>query len=99
MFRTISFTERLKLQVRAEAINAFNCANFGNPGVNISDAISDAGTFGIISSTDGAAHVLRLGLRTSYEALLCSVAQIPWATPLFQIGAWLYSRGALSRIP
>ena len=31
IFRTLTFSERFKLQLRAEALNALNHPNFGNP--------------------------------------------------------------------
>ena len=35
LFRTISVTERVKMQLRAEALNALNHPNFANPGAQI----------------------------------------------------------------
>ena len=62
LFRTIDI-DRVKLQFRFEAINAFNHANFANPGGDI----SNAGTFGFITSTTGTGERnLRLGLRVSF---------------------------------
>jgi hypothetical protein len=48
LFRTLDIG-RLKLQVRAEALNVLNHWNFANPGGDI----SNAGTFGFITSTTG----------------------------------------------
>lgn len=62
IFRTISFTERFKLQLRAEALNALNHPNFGNPQANANDA-----NFGFITSTVGqAARQWRFGARFSF---------------------------------
>jgi hypothetical protein len=49
LFRDISVREGQILQIRAEAFNAFNHANFANPGSNAS-----SGTFGVITSTSTA---------------------------------------------
>jgi hypothetical protein len=64
LFRTFDLPKTVRLQLRIEALNAFNHPNFANPGNNI----SDAGTFGFITSTTGAygERNLRLGIRMSF---------------------------------
>jgi hypothetical protein len=63
VFRTISVTERIRIQFRAEALNALNHPNFSNPGTDI----SNAGTFGFITSTTGVGERnFRLGTRVSF---------------------------------
>jgi hypothetical protein len=49
LFRTISVTEHVKMQLRAEALNVLNHPNFANPGGDISTAAS----FGYITQTNG----------------------------------------------
>jgi hypothetical protein len=63
LFRTVSITERVKLQFRAEFLNALNHPNFANPGSDI----SNAGAFGYITSTVGTGERnIRLGGRLSF---------------------------------
>lgn len=63
LFRTVSMTERFRLQFRAEFLNALNHPNFSNPGADI----SSAGTFGFITSTTGVGERnIRLGARLSF---------------------------------
>ncbi|HKV38561.1 MAG TPA: TonB-dependent receptor [Blastocatellia bacterium] len=63
LYRTLTLTERFRLQFRADALNALNHPNFANPG----NDISNAGTFGIISSTTGVGERdFRFGVRLSF---------------------------------
>jgi hypothetical protein len=60
VFRTFDLAERLNLQLRFEALNALNHANFANPGSDI----SNAGAFGYVTSTTGVGERnLRFGVR------------------------------------
>lgn len=63
IYRTFSFSESVKLQLRAEALNATNHANFANPQADINNA-----TFGFITSTYGPnqSRQWRFGLRLSF---------------------------------
>jgi hypothetical protein len=49
LFRTISLTEHVKLQLRGEALNVLNHPNFSNPGADVSSSAS----FGYITQTVG----------------------------------------------
>jgi hypothetical protein len=63
LFRSIPFASRVRLQLRLEALNLLNHANFANPGGDI----SNAGTFGIITATTGTGERnLRFGARVSF---------------------------------
>jgi hypothetical protein len=60
MFKNIPVNERLRLQFRVEAFNAFNTVNFGQPGTGLGGA-----AFGVISSA-GAARIVQLALKISF---------------------------------
>jgi hypothetical protein len=63
VFRTFSVSERVKFQLRAEALNATNHANFANPQSDINNA-----SFGFITSTTGPnqSRQWRFGARLSF---------------------------------
>ena len=63
LFRSFPLRESLSLQLRLEALNAFNHPNYANPNVNI----SDPSTFGFITATTGTAQrTMRLAARLSF---------------------------------
>ncbi|HYW70472.1 MAG TPA: hypothetical protein VE961_05530, partial [Pyrinomonadaceae bacterium] len=63
LYRTFTFTERFKFQLRGEALNALNHANFSNPASNQ----SSAGAFGYITSTTGqGSRIFRFGARLEF---------------------------------
>ncbi len=63
IYRTFSISESVKFQLRAEALNATNHANFSNPTNDVSNA-----SFGYITSTYGPnqSRQWRLGARLSF---------------------------------
>jgi hypothetical protein len=63
IFRTFSLSERVRLQLRAEALNATNHANFNLPDTNVNST-----TFGFITSTFGPnqQRQWRFGARVSF---------------------------------
>ena len=63
IYRTFSISEKVKFQLRAEALNATNHANFNLPDANVNST-----TFGYITSTYGAnqSRQWRFGARLSF---------------------------------
>jgi hypothetical protein len=63
IYRTFTFSENVKLQFRAEALNATNHANFANPQADINNA-----SFGFITATTGPnqSRQWRFGMRLSF---------------------------------
>jgi hypothetical protein len=63
IYRTFLITERVRFQVRAEALNATNHANFANPSSDINSS-----TFGFITGTIGPnqSRQWRFGTRLSF---------------------------------
>lgn len=61
LFKNFRITERLKLQYRAEAFNAFNTVNFGNPGGVVGTA-----NFGRITGTQNAQRSIQMGLKLNF---------------------------------
>lgn len=62
LFRNVSITERLGLQIRGEAFNATNTPRFDNPAANV----STTSTFGSITSAGQGGRVIRLALRLTF---------------------------------
>jgi hypothetical protein len=58
LFKDFGITERLKLQFRAEALNAFNTPRFGGPNTSVTSS-----TFGVITSQANAPRQVQLGLK------------------------------------
>lgn len=63
LFRTVALPGSAEMQFRFEMLNALNHPNYSNPGNNV----SDAGTFGFITSTTGIGERnIRLGFRVTF---------------------------------
>src|SRR5438067_7540650 len=63
--RDFSLTERIKLRFRAEATNAFNHVNLGQPGNSVPAAGSTSASFGVITSAS-AMRKMQFGLRLTF---------------------------------
>ncbi len=61
IFKNFRLSERLRLQFRAEAFNAFNVTNFGNPGGTVGTA-----NFGRITGTASPQRSIQLGLKLNF---------------------------------
>jgi len=73
--KTFSVGERVKVQFRAEALNAFNTPEFSNPGLtfgatqatlSVAPSLSESAATGKITATAGFARTLQLGGRISF---------------------------------
>ena len=60
--RHINFSQRLAATLRWDIFNVFNTVNFGLPNRNI----SDAATFGTISSLSGDPRIMQLAVRFTF---------------------------------
>jgi outer membrane receptor protein involved in Fe transport len=58
LFKDFNLTERFRLQLRGEALNAFNTPRFGGPNTSVT-----SGTFGVITSQANAPRQIQLGLK------------------------------------
>jgi outer membrane receptor protein involved in Fe transport len=63
--RDFSLTERVKLRFRAEATNAFNHVNLGQPGNSVPANGSTSASFGVITSAS-AMRKMQFGLRLTF---------------------------------
>ena len=63
--RDFNLTERVKLRFRAEATNAFNHPNLGQPGASVPAAGTTSTSFGVISSA-GSMRKMQFGVRLSF---------------------------------
>jgi hypothetical protein len=58
LFKDFQVVERLKLQFRAEALNAFNTPRFSGPNTSVTSS-----TFGVITSQANSPRQVQLGLK------------------------------------
>jgi len=63
--RDFNLTERVKLRFRAEATNAFNHVNLGQPGNSVPAAGSTSASFGVITSASSM-RKMQFGLRLTF---------------------------------
>jgi hypothetical protein len=61
LFKVVPLRNRVRLEIRADAINVTNTPNFGAPGTNM----SNAATFGVITSAGGS-RSMQIGTRLSF---------------------------------
>jgi hypothetical protein len=61
LFKDFRFTEKLRLQFRAEALNAFNTPRFGGPNTSVTSS-----TFGAVTSQANAPRQVQLGLKVIF---------------------------------
>lgn len=58
LFKEIAVTEGLRIQIRAEAFNAFNCMMFSNPDSNLASV-----RFGLVTSAQVPPREYQMGLK------------------------------------
>ncbi|HEU5237209.1 MAG TPA: hypothetical protein VFU37_08720, partial [Pyrinomonadaceae bacterium] len=63
--RDFNLTERVRLRFRAEATNAFNHVNLGQPGASVPANGSTSASFGVITSA-GSMRKMQFGLRLTF---------------------------------
>jgi hypothetical protein len=61
VFKNFAIAERINAQFRAEAFNATNTVEFGNPNTTYTSS-----TFGVITSQINSPRLLQLGLRVTF---------------------------------
>lgn len=61
VFKNFRATERVNLQLRAEALNAFNTPRFGNPNTSVTSS-----SFGVITSQANAPRQIQFGLKVLF---------------------------------
>jgi hypothetical protein len=57
-----TIVDRMRLQLRMDAFNAFNHPQFGTPGATV----SNASNFGVITSTVGQARTVSFGAKLQF---------------------------------
>src|SRR6185436_9433574 len=68
--RDFRLTERVRLRFRAEATNAFNHVNLGQPNASVPANVATSTTFGVISSA-GPMRRMQFGLRLTFSRSPC----------------------------
>ncbi len=63
LFKLIAFTDRIRMQFRAEAFNSLNHANFGTPNATVFSSGVVSPTAGLITSTATTSRQIQFGLK------------------------------------
>jgi hypothetical protein len=63
LFKNVTLTERLKLQIRAEFFNALNHANFGTPNAIVFSNGAPSPTAGLITNTATTSRQIQFGMK------------------------------------
>lgn len=66
LFKNISFTERVRLQIRAEFFNMANHANFGTPNAIVFSGAQISSTAGLITSTATTSRQIQFGMKLMF---------------------------------
>ena len=66
LFKNVTLTERLHLQIRAEFFNALNHANFGTPNAIVFSNGIPSSTAGLITSTATTSRQIQFGLKLTF---------------------------------
>jgi hypothetical protein len=66
LFKNVSITERVKLQVRAEFFNALNHTNFGTPNAIVFSGTRISSTAGLITSTATTSRQIQFGMKLTF---------------------------------
>ena len=61
LFKSFAIKETRRLELRAEAFNAFNRTDFSNPNTGITNP-----NFGRLTGTDGGSRILQMALKFAF---------------------------------
>ncbi len=66
LFKNVSITERVKLQIRAEFFNALNHTNFGTPNAIVFSGTQISSTAGLITSTATTSRQIQFSMKLTF---------------------------------